>query len=547
METVSSILANHLKKWGVSHVFGIPGKAVVPLIVEIDNKGIEFVLSKHECAAGYEAAGYALFSRIGVAIGTSGPGGTNLVTAAGQAKASHIPIIIITGHPSISDAGKALGQDSTPFGTDLVEMFRPVTKFSTRIERGDQVESILTHALEKAFSGVKGPVHLTIPADVLLEKIVPFSIDLPEPQHLVTNRIEEVIDIIHTAKRPVMFLGKGVHSSSAYEETRIIAEHWNIPVMTTPGGKGTFVSNHPLSLGAFGLGGHDIAHEYIDHGVDVMIVMGTKLSDMSLAGLMIEQYPLKVIHFDYDHTFVGKSLRVPTYFVPGDLKSNLQLMISHIMNQTIKLKNEAVVFQAATLEQELDGGMENGLFMSAVNAMEVINEILPDETIIFGDAGSHSFYAIKHFDIKEPGTFFFDDVFGAMGHAIGYSIGAKLAKPNKPIVCLTGDGCLLMQGSEISTAVNSNSAVLFIVFNNSGLDMVDKGMKSRLGKSVGTTLEHSVNVAEFANSMGALAFKCQTSTQLRKALEEALMNPHQPVVVEIIVDSDEIPPTMRRG
>ncbi|GAE24671.1 thiamine pyrophosphate-requiring enzymes [Halalkalibacter wakoensis JCM 9140] len=323
MEKVAAILADHFKKWGITHVFGIPGKAVVPLLLAIDQKEIEFVLSKHESGAGYEATGYSLLSeKIGVAVGTSGPGGTNLITAAAQAKASHIPILIITGHPSMKDTGKAQGQDSTLFGTDLVDLFKPVTKFSARVERGDLLKAYLTHALEKAYSGVKGPVHLTIPADVLMEEIQPFSINLPIPQEMLSPKLHEVIDLLEKAQNPVLFLGKGVHSSKAYEEIRLLAEHWNIPVVTTPGGKGTFLSRHPLSLGAFGLGGTEKAHHYFNLGIDLMVVMGTKLSDMSLAGLHKEIYPKQVIHFDYEQTFVGKSLEVPTLFVSGDIKAN---------------------------------------------------------------------------------------------------------------------------------------------------------------------------------------------------------------------------------
>ncbi|WP_163536400.1 thiamine pyrophosphate-binding protein [Gracilibacillus sp. YIM 98692] len=544
MEKVATLLAKHFKKWGISDVFGIPGKAVVPLILEITDQDINFVTSKHECGAGYQAAGFALLSqKIGVAVGTSGPGGTNLITAAGQAKASHLPILIITGHPSIKDTGKALSQDATAFGTDIVEMFKPVTKFSARVERGDQVESYFQHALEKALTGSKGPVHLSIPADVLIEEVHPFEMDLPEPQHVISTRLEEVIELLNDAQKPVLFLGKGVHSSKAYEEVRQVAEYWDIPVMTTPGGKGSFISNHHLSLGAFGLGGRDEAHDYTEHGIDLMVVIGSKLSDMSLAGLQKNQYPEKVIHFDYDQTFIGKSINVPTLFISGDIKANLNIILENINRR----ENQSSNYISAKHEKSMNEiGIENGIYMSSKSAIEIMNEVLPEDTIIFGDDGSHTFYAIQSYDIKKPGTFFFDDVFGAMGHAIGYSIGAKLASPSKKIACLTGDGCLLMHGSEISTAVSSNSSVIFIVLNNSGLDMVDKGMKVNIGKSVGTTFDPPVDIYQYAQSMGATAFKARTSNQLSDALHTALVI-NETSVIEVIVDNNEIPPTMRRG
>src|SRR5690606_11424164 len=174
---------------------------------------IEFVLTKHEAAAEFEAAGYALMNgKIGVAIGTSGPGETNLITAAGQATASNLPLLIITGHPSMKDTGKSLGQDSSIFGTDLTNMFSHVTKFSARVERGDMLKPFLQHALEKALSGVKGPVHLSIPFDVLLEKIEPFTLDLPRPYEMISPNLPDVVDKLNEATRPLLFIGKGVHS-----------------------------------------------------------------------------------------------------------------------------------------------------------------------------------------------------------------------------------------------------------------------------------------------------------------------------------------------
>lgn len=541
IERVATVLANAFLKWEISHIFGIPGKAVVPLIVEADKAGLNFVLSKHECGAGFEAAGYALQSgKMGVAVGTSGPGGTNLLTAAAQAQAFHLPVLFITGHPSIRDTGKPLSQDSTAFGTDLVAMFKPVTKLSARVERGDLLETWLRHALEKAFSGVRGPVHLSIPADVLMEEIPSFELSLPDPQHVVSTKCSEVAEWLNKAERPVMFLGKGVHSSKAYEEVQIIAEHWNVPVMTTPGGKGAFLSKHPLSLGAYGLGGHDEAHQYIEEGVDLMLVLGTKLSDMSLAGFDQSLYPKQVIHFDYDSTFVQKSMHVPTLFVNGDIKSNLQMIIKDQQLHSKAVNSNPSSGMVADTEEESPS------YMSTQKTMEVLNYILPKNTILFGDDGSHSFYAIKHFDIKERGTFYFDDVFGAMGNAIGIAIGAKLADREQIIVCLTGDGCMLMHGTEISTAVNAKAAVIFVVINNQGLDMVGKGMKAHIGKAVGTDFAIPVDITQYAQSMGARAFTCRTAHQLKEALIKALMS-NETAVIEVIVDRDEIPPTMRRG
>ncbi|MBC2581321.1 thiamine pyrophosphate-binding protein [Clostridium sp. DJ247] len=541
MKSIASILVSHFKKWEISHIFGIPGKPIVPLIMELDKQGISFILNKHESGSGYAAAGYALMNkRLGVAIGTAGPGGTNLLTAAGQAKASHIPVLFITGQQPINDVGKALGQDSTFFGTDLVKMFEPVTKLSARVERSDQFQRYLQHAIEKAHFGVKGPVHLSIPFDILNERIEEFELDLPNNMcQLVSSRLDEFINKLNNAQKPVILSGKGVHSSLAYEEVKSLAELWNIPVMTTPGGKGTFIENHPLSLGALGLGGTERSREYIKEGIDLMIVIGSKLSDMSLVDISAENYPKEVVHLDYDHTFIGKSLLVPTLPIVGDVKANLQSVLDKVTDKT---KGE---FNLLKKEYEILDNNSN-FYISAKEAIETIRKELPDDSIVFGDDGSHTYYAIKYFNIRKPGTFFFDDVFGAMGHAIGYSIGAQIARHNSRIICLTGDGCTFMHGTEISTAANYNIPVTFIILNNGRLDMVDKGMQQHLGKAVGTTYHIPLDAKKFGESMGVKSFKCCNQFELKKALEISKLH-KETIIIEVMVDPYEIPPTMKRG
>ncbi|QUW21407.1 thiamine pyrophosphate-binding protein [Sporosarcina sp. Marseille-Q4063] len=543
MKTASSILVENFKHWGVHHIFGIPGKAISPILFELLNQDLEFVLSKHEAAAGFEATGYALMNeRIGVAVGTSGPGGTNLITAAGQAKASNIPLLIITGHPSMKDTGKPLGQDSSIFGTDLVAMFKSVTKFSAGVERGDMLQPFLQHALEIAVTGVKGPVHLSIPFDVLLEEIESFQIDLPVSHEMISPKTAEVIEKLNVANRPLLFLGKGVHSSKAYEEVQHLAEYWNIPVITTPGGKGTFPSNHKLSLGAFGLGGTPEATAYFEEQVDLLLVIGSRLSDMSTAGLSVDMHPDHVIHFDYDPTYIGKAIQVPTTPVLGDIKSNLTEMLKDIP----ETDSESFLSQP---EKKLLQINQPGEPMSAVQVLRAMRNALPDDAIIFGDDGSHSFYGIKYFDIHKPGTFYFDDIFGAMGNGIGYSIGAQLAAPEKTIVCLVGDGCMFMHGTEISTAYNYDSPVLFIVLNNGRLDMVEKGMQKMIGTSIGGIYETPLDAAKFAESMGLEAYTCYNPNDLVDSIEEALHKieeTNKPILIEAIVDEHEIPPTMGR-
>jgi acetolactate synthase-1/2/3 large subunit len=533
-------MVDHFRSWGVTDVFGVPGKAVCPLLFELQNQDVNFILSRHESGAGFQAAGFALTRKtIGVAIGTSGPGGTNLLTAAGQAKAYHLPLLIITGHPPIQSTGRAQGQDSSPFGTDLVKMFEPVTLFSARVDRAELFPLYLRHAIEKACTGTKGPVHLCIPFDVYMEEIESFYYPLPtHTAPVISSEIDKVIPLLDRAKRPVLFVGKGAGIADAYEEVRTLAEHWGIPVMTTPCGKGAFPTNHPLSLGGFGLGGTEKSAEYLKSGVDLMVVVGSKLSDMTLAGYTPELYPTRLIHFDSDITFTGKSIPVPTHVVLGDAKLNLQKLL-----ELASASRKDYGITASSLAPVSNNELK---LLSSAQAIRTLRSQLPEETILFGDDGSHTFFAVRHYDIYEPGTFYFDDVFGAMGHAIGYAIGAKVGNPGRTIVCLTGDGCTMMHGVEFATAVNHRIPVIFVVLNNGRLDMVEKGMSIFTGRSVGTIYEVPLDVTKFAESMGAKAFCCHNETEVSEAVKSSLRI-GGPVVIEIIVDPHEIPPIMSRA
>ena len=284
------------------------------------------------------------------------------------------------------------------------------------------------------------------------------------------------------------------------------------------------------------------ATEYFNEQVDLLIIIGSRLSDMSIAGLSEAMYPEHIIHFDYDPTFIGKSIQVPTTPVLGDIKSNLTAILKDIP----ETNSEAFL---TPIEMSPLQDNQPGERMSAVQVLRAMRNTLPDDAIIFGDDGSHSFYGIKYFDIYKPGTFFFDDIFGAMGNGIGFSIGAKLAAPEKLIVCLVGDGCMFMHGTELSTAYNYDSAVLFIVLNNGRLDMVEKGMQKMIGTSIGGIYETPLDVARFAESMGLKATTCHNPYDLTGAIKEALhtiKETNKPFVIEAIVLENEIPPTMGR-
>lgn len=378
--------------------------------------------------------------------------------------------------------------------------------------------------------------------DVLLDQTSPFTIPFPSTKpSIVSSELENVVERLQNAKSPLLFLGKGVHLSKAYDQVQWLAETWRIPVATTSGGKGSFSTTHPLSLKAFGLGGNEAAARYLIEGVDELIVMGSTLSYMSLAGFTRDMYPAHV--FDIDATFVNKSLLLPTLLVLGDAKHNLDRLQQMMGSSILATPKRKLI---SVRDNEIGSASKHKDFLSAKRAIKVIRDILPFDTVFFGDDGSHTFYAIEHLELPQPGTFFLDDVFGAKGHAIGYAIGAKLGDPEKSIVCLTGDGCCYMHGTEIATAVDEKLPLLFIVFNNKQLDMGDKGMKQWFGTSIGATYSVGLDVCTFARSLGATAYYCDDDISFRSALKASILQKDGPTVIEVMVDPNEIPPTLNR-
>lgn len=539
MKTVADYMSEALRNLGVTHSFGIIGKSICPIVLKMVDYGIEFIPGRHESSSGFEAAGYALKTgKLGVAFGTSGPGGTNLLTAAAHAKANNLPVLFITGHQSIKELGIPQCQDSTSFLADLADMFRPATLYSKLIERGDHFSTIFNHAISIALSGNRGPVHLCIPFDVQTELLEECNIVIPERESLVSHaNIDRVLDAINNSKNPIIIAGKGVNRSGAHSELVQLAETFNIPVVTSPGGKGAIAWDHPLYHGPIGVGGCTHGDDLLNKS-DLFIVLGSRLSDMTICNLKRENHPTTLIQFDSDPTFVGKILFSKTIPVTGDLRDNLVCYLNNIDPNNIT-KHEAPTISDYTEEPPV---LPN---LSLASVLSTMSDLIPYNSTLFVDDGSHGFHAAKWYKVKKPGSFVFDAYFACMGNSIGMAIGAKVAAPEETIFCITGDGCFMMLGAEINTAVCKDIPVIFIVVNNKQLDMALKGMEKTTGRIDGTIYEVPMDAVKFAESLGATGYKCETAEEFETAIKDAVAI-NRVAVIELLTDRDEVPPTAHR-
>ncbi|MGN7411920.1 thiamine pyrophosphate-binding protein [Paenibacillus sp. SAF-068] len=538
MRTVADYLAETLRNLGVTHVFGIIGKSICPAILKMVDHGLEFIPGRHESSSGFAASGYALQTgKLGVAFATSGPGGTNLITAAAHAKANNLPVLFITGHQSIQELGLPQCQDSSSYLADLAEMFRPATLFSKLVERGDHFGTLLNHALSIALGPNKGPVHLCLPFDVQTELLSQCRIVIPETEPLLSvSNLNRILPLIQQSNRPLIIAGKGVSRARAHDELLHLAESFNIPVITTPGGKGAIAWDHPLYHGPCGVGGFPHADDMLNQS-DLYIVLGSRLSDMTICNLKPEHHPAHLIQFDADPTFVGKILSAQTLHITGDLKDNLQYLLGTLEGLPTHVRTTPPIDYTIPLPDLPQ--------LSLASVLDGMSEMLPYEHKLFVDDGSHGFHAVQRYKVKKPGSFVFDAYFACMGNAIGMAIGAKAASPEETVVCITGDGCFMMLGTEINTAVCNNLNVIFIVVNNKQLDMALKGMEKTTGRIDGTVYEVPMDAAKFAESLGAVAFRAETLAEFSSALNAA-QTLNRVTVIELLTDRDEIPPTAHR-
>lgn len=538
MRTVADYLAETLRNLGVTHVFGIIGKSICPAVLKMVDYGLEFIPGRHESSSGFAASGYALQTgKLGVAFATSGPGGTNLITAAAHAKANNLPVLFITGHQSIQELGLPQCQDSSSYLADLAEMFKPATLFSKLVERGDHFGTLLNHALSIALGPNKGPVHLCLPFDVQTELLPQCRIVIPEPEPLLSvSNLNRILPLIQQSDRPLIIAGKGVSRARAHDELLHLAESFNIPVITTPGGKGAIAWDHPLYHGPCGVGGFPHADDMLNQS-DLYIVLGSRLSDMTICNLKPDNHPAHLIQFDADPTFVGKILSAQTLHITGDLKDNLQYLLGTLEDLPTPVRTTPPMDYTIPLPDLPQ--------LSLASVLDGMSDLLPYDHTLFVDDGSHGFHAVQRYKVKKPGSFVFDAYFACMGNAIGMAIGAKAASPEETIVCITGDGCFMMLGTEINTAVCNNLNVIFIVVNNKQLDMALKGMEKTTGRIDGTVYEVPMDAAKFAESLGAVAFRAETLAEFSSALNTA-QTLNRVTVIELLTDRDEIPPTAHR-
>ncbi|HOK79277.1 MAG TPA: biosynthetic-type acetolactate synthase large subunit [bacterium] len=533
----SQIIVECLKKEKVEVIFGYPGGVILPLCDALYDSGIRFILTRHEQGAAHAADGYARASgKVGVCLATSGPGATNLTTGIATAYMDSIPLIAITGQVATQLIGNDAFQE-----VDTTGISRPITKHNYLVKSTEHLSRVFKEAFFIARTGKPGPVLIDIPVDVQrgeADFVYPETIEIRSYKpvyHGHPLQIERALSLIDSSRQPLILAGGGVISANASEELRKFAEKTNIPVALTLMGLGSFPTEHPLHLGMVGMHGTRYGNNAIME-TDLLIAIGCRFDDR-VTGKISEFAPhAKIIHIDIDPASIGKNVPVEIPIV-GDVKIVLSQMLKNCPKPKIKEWLEKI--QQWKEKYPLAYKNTDGLKPQFV--VETISELTQGEAIIATEVGQNQMWAAQYYKFKHPRTFITSGGLGTMGFGFPAAIGAQVARRDKIVIDIAGDGSIQMNIQELSTAVSEKIPVKVVILNNCHLGMVRQWQELFYNKRYAFTClkGKQPDFVKIAEAYGAIGYRVTKKTELKKILTRALSHNDGPVFVDCHVEPEE--------
>lgn len=526
-------LVDELRAHGIYTVFGIPGGAVAPLYAALLKRpDVEVVNAKHETGAVFMAMGHALATgKPGVVITTAGPGITNAITGLASAFYDGVPIIHIAGEVSTSAFGRGALQESSPTGLDALGLVRRITKMAAQVSRPDSAVATLRKALATVESGRKGPAFLSLPINVGAAHATnnpitgrartTFDIDGPG--------CDRCFDLLQEAQRPLILAGAGARERSTRDRLVQLAEATGTPVAVSPKGKGVFPEDHPLYLGVFGFGGHESVVEYLAEGVDLLFVCAAGLNDFSTnAWSPLLAATRAFIQIDIDAAQLGKNYPIDLGLVgPADV------ILERMVQGKGPRSGPRRVGAHHHVRLEPSKRSARGV-LTTIEVVNTLNEVCPRTSVFTADMGEHLSVVLHYLKISADADFVTCLGFGSMGSGIGTAIGYQMANRSRRVYSVCGDGCFLMYGSDLVTAVHHQIPVTIVIINDSRLNMCELGMRDLYGASTDMTTP-VVDFAAAAVAAGATGFLIRTQAELVAALRTPAEGP---VVLDVRVDPD---------
>jgi len=526
---------------GVEVLYGYPGGAIMPVYDELYKyEGeINHVLTRHEQCAAHAAQGYARISgKVGVAMATSGPGATNLITGIADAQIDSTPIVCITGQvPS-----HLLGSDAFQ-ETDIVGISTPVTKWNHQITKASQIPEVLARAFYLARSGRPGPVLIDITKDAQFEefdfqykKCTGVRSYVPVPK-LDESTVLAAAELINSAKKPMIVWGQGVILGKAEEELKAVIEKTGIPAAWTILGASAIPTSHPLNVGMVGMHGN-YAPNVLTNECDVLIAIGMRFDDRVTGKLDEYATQAKIVHFEIDPSEIDKNVKSDVA-VLGDAKDSLSKVLALLNTNSHpewlqKFSDLYDIEYNKVIKNDLDPTSQ-GLTMGEV--LKEINVQTKGEAAIVTDVGQHQMIACRYADFKVSKSNITSGGLGTMGFALPAAIGAKMAAPDREVVAIIGDGGYQMTIQELGTIFQNKVPVKIVVLNNEFLGMVRQWQQLFFDKRYASTEMVNPNFVAIAQGYYLEAKKVTDRKDLASAVEEMIAS-DEPYFLEVCVEKE---------
>jgi len=550
--TGADAIIRSLEAEGVDVCFGIPGGMIIDTYDALyrataNGSKLRHVLARHEQGAGHMAEGYARASgKVGVAIATSGPGTTNLVTAIADAWMDSTPLVCITGQVPSTKIGTDAFQETNATGITL-----PIVKHSWLVQKASEIPATIKAAFHVAQTGRSGPVLIDITKDAQVAELdfkYPDHVDLPgwNPSSKVNHRqIMAAAKAILEADKPIFYVGGGVINGEACAELLELAELTGIPVVTTLTGKGGFPDSHPLSAGHPGMHGTKFANLALNRS-DLVIAVGTRFDDRVTGNVSAFAPNAKVIHFEVDAAEIGK-IREAQIPICAPLKPALARLVVELRKQMPEGHERPTewIDRIEKWKEEFPLRYEHGDQIKPQEALEAIRDLTEgrDDIVWTTGVGQHQMWAMQYLSCNQPRSFISSGGLGTMGFGIPAAVGAKAARPDATVICIDGDGCFQMTSKELTTATLHKLPIIVVLIRNGYLGMVRQWQEMFYGERYSQTdLTGPIpDYAKMAEAFGAVAITVTDSDELVPALERALAEnaAGRSVVVDVGCDSQE--------
>jgi acetolactate synthase I/II/III large subunit len=544
--TGAQALIKSLEMEGTEVMFGLPGGAILPVYDPLIDSSIRHILVRHEQGAGHMAEGYAhATGRPGVAMVTSGPAATNIVTPLCDAYMDSIPIVVVTGQVPYAVIGSDAFQEC-----DTVGITMPVTKHNWLVTDPQDVPRVIREAFHVATTGRPGPVLVDMPKDVsnqMMDWYWPDDVDLPGYKPNTRGHAKQIKDaarLMGEAERPVIYAGGGILKARAAEVLRELAELTGIHVITTLMARGSFPDDHPLALGMPGMHGNYTAVTSMQKS-DLLIALGSRFDDRVTGKISAFAPDAKVIHVDVDPAELGK-VRRPDVPIVGDCRLVIEELVKAVKADRSKRNWPDLSAWDRQLEdwqrefplkyeQHDDGPLKPQY------CIESLREHTPDDTIVVAGVGQHQMWTSQLWRFNHPYTWVNSGGLGTMGFAVPASIGAKVGKPERMVWAVDGDGCFQMTAQELVTASAERIPVKIAILNNAYLGMVRQWQELFYEERYSEVYlsPDLPDYTKWAEAMGCVGFRVDDPSDVVPTIEKANEIDDRPVVVDFRVDYRE--------